>query len=111
MPADYIYSIANKRLSITDLNLGNISVTNDIERVLTEINNIERHRVELVNDVIYCDSEGNWDTVVPTWHQHKCISADFRPGVTEADVYIDTEMGGDMLDAWIYYINKNFEEL
>lgn len=102
MPADYIYSIANNRLSITDLDLGNISVTNDIERVLTEINHIEGNRAELVNDIIYCDTEGDWNTVIPTWFNHKCTEAGFRYGVTEADIYIDEEMGDDVIDALRY---------
>ena len=36
--ADYTYEIKNDVVSIIDLNLGNLSVTNDIENILTEIN-------------------------------------------------------------------------
>lgn len=59
--ADYTYTIEGNVIAIVDLDLGNRSVTNDIENVLEEI------RTELGNlagyAVIYRDSMGRWDGV------------------------------------------------
>lgn len=59
--ADYTYTIEDNVIAIVDLDLGNRSVTNDIELVLDEI------RAE-VGDlagyaVVYRDSTGRWDGV------------------------------------------------
>lgn len=59
--ADYTYTIDGNTIAIVDLDLGNRSVTNDIDYVLEEI------RVELGDlsgyCVIYRDSMGRWDGV------------------------------------------------
>ncbi|MBO0931910.1 hypothetical protein [Fibrella aquatilis] len=59
--ADYTYTVEGNIIVITDLDLGNKSVTNDIENVLAEI------RTELGElagyAVIYRDSLGRWDGV------------------------------------------------
>lgn len=59
--ADYTYSVESNIISIIDLDLGNKSVTNDIENVLDDI------RTELGTlagyAVIYQDSMGRWDGV------------------------------------------------
>jgi hypothetical protein len=60
--ADYTYTIDGYVLAIEDLNLGNMSVTNDIENVLAAI--AKKENLNL-NDyqIMYCDSEGIWDGV------------------------------------------------
>ncbi len=58
---DYTYTVEGNVIAIIDFDLGNKSVTNDIENVLEDI------RVELGNlagySVIYRDSMGRWDGV------------------------------------------------
>ena len=62
MGADYIYIInrKNKKLSIIDKNLGNKSVTNDIENVVKQIGLIEDINPDEYT-IVYRDSELNWD--------------------------------------------------
>ena len=59
--ADYTYTVKSNIIAIVDLDLGNRSVTNDIENILDEI------RVEIGDlagySVIYRDSMGRWDGV------------------------------------------------
>lgn len=59
--ADYSYTIDGNIIAIVDLDLGNRSVTNDIDYILEEI------RAELGDlsgySVIYQDSMGRWDGV------------------------------------------------
>lgn len=59
--ADFTYTVDGNTIAIVDLDLGNRSVTNDIDYVLEEI------RAELGDlsgyCVIYCDSMGRWDGV------------------------------------------------
>ena len=59
--ADYTYTVEDNIIAIIDLDLGNRSVTNDMELVLNEI------RAELGDlagySVIYQDSTGRWDGV------------------------------------------------
>lgn len=62
--ADYTYRINNEEvLAIEDLNLGNMSVTNDIEAVLEEIKTKEKMSPEQFDSIIivYKDSDGRWD--------------------------------------------------
>lgn len=62
--ADYIYEIKGPCLCITDMDKGNMSVTNDLENVVREVR-------EELNDLgfgmpplcIYMDSEGMWDGI------------------------------------------------
>ena len=58
--SDYIYFIKGKVLIIEDSDLGNLSVTNDIQNVLTAIHNDLDF---LPETIIYKDSEGNFDGV------------------------------------------------
>lgn len=58
--SDYIYFIKGKVLIIEDSDLGNRSVTNDIQNVLTAIHN---ELDFLPETIIYKDSEGNFDGV------------------------------------------------
>jgi hypothetical protein len=60
MNSDYIYFIKGKVLIIEDSDLGNRSVTNDIQNVLTAI----KTELEFLPEtIIYRDSEGNFDGV------------------------------------------------
>jgi hypothetical protein len=60
--ADYTYKIDGYSLAIEDLNLGNMSVTNDIENVLATI--AKKENLSLSDyQIMYCDSEGIWDGV------------------------------------------------
>lgn len=60
MNSDYIYFIKGKVLIIEDSDLGNLSVTNDIQNVLTAI---KKDLEFLPETIIYRDSEGNFDGV------------------------------------------------
>lgn len=59
--ADYTYTVDGNIIAIIDLDLGNRSVTNDVDYILEEI------RAELGDlagySVIYRDSMGRWDGV------------------------------------------------
>jgi hypothetical protein len=59
--SDYIYFIKGKVLIIEDSDLGNRSVTNDIQNVLTAIHNDLDF---LPETIIYKDSLGNFDGVM-----------------------------------------------
>lgn len=82
MKSDYTYVIDhNQRLvTIIDLDKGNTSVTNNAENVLVEIRNSSGSLVE-VYDIIYQDSEGMWDTIIPVWSFGRCLSVSFKQGV------------------------------
>ena len=65
MRADYIYSLEKYRrkvdcIVIEDLNLGSVSVTNDIENVINDISAIEKVKAQQ-HLVVYKDSTGQWD--------------------------------------------------
>lgn len=65
--ADYDYSINGNILVITDLNFGRMSVTNDIEYVIAEINTTLKTNGEpsISNyKVVYQDSEGVFDGII-----------------------------------------------
>ena len=61
MNSDYIYFIKGKVLIIEDSDLGNRSVTNDIQNVLQAI---KTDLDFLPETIIYKDSEGNFDGVM-----------------------------------------------
>ena len=63
-------------LSIVDLNLGRMSVTNDIENVLTYIRKTRGLHVDQMRDVyiVYCDSDDRWDRVV--YHDDEQVDFD-----------------------------------
>ena len=60
MNSDYIYFIKGKVLIIEDSDLGNLSVTNDIQNVLQAI---KTDLDFLPETIIYKDSLGNFDVV------------------------------------------------
>lgn len=58
--SDYEYNRDGFIISITDLNLGNMSVTNNIENVVKAIG--KREAIDMTQYmIVYCDSEGRWD--------------------------------------------------
>jgi hypothetical protein len=66
--ADFTYSISGNVISIVDLNLGNRSVTNDIENVLRKIEHY--HQGSIIGfKIMYRDSEQMWDGV--QWDGHR----------------------------------------
>ncbi len=75
-----------KTIRIIDEDLGNMSVTNDLERVLLEVS----HHVDLCladYSITYRDSTGTWDRIVVT--QDEVLAHTFhvevRPGPRDPD--------------------------
>jgi len=66
--ADFTYSISGNVISIVDLNLGNRSVTNDIENVLRKIEHYRQGSISGFK-IMYRDSEATWDGV--HWDGHR----------------------------------------
>ena len=63
--ADYDYRVGKYKqkvdvITIKDLDLGNVSVTNDIENVIAEICRLEKIDKEQFM-IVYRDSSGQWD--------------------------------------------------
>lgn len=73
--ADYTYEIKDDVVSIIDLNLGNLSVTNDIENILTEIN---KQNNIIGKRITYRDSEEEWSDVIPIWNGNICEDVRFK---------------------------------
>ena len=74
--SNYIYEVGDTLVKITDLDSGGMSVTNNAENVLTEIqtkNDIKE------KEIIYKDSEGEWGVILPVWIENKCIDVSFIP--------------------------------
>ena len=60
--ADFTYSIQGKVIAIVDLDLGNCSVTNEIENVLRKIEHY--HQASIAGfKIMYRDSQKTWDGV------------------------------------------------
>ena len=62
--SDFNYGIVGNVLWIKDNNLGNMSVTNDMENVLEHLD--KQLDYALSNNrylIVYCDSEGTWDGI------------------------------------------------
>ena len=60
--ADFTYSMSTNVITITDLDLGNRSVTNDIENVLRKIEYWHQGSIATFR-IMYRDSLGVWDRV------------------------------------------------
>jgi hypothetical protein len=62
--ADFIHEVGHIKgrdvISVIDLNLGNMSVTNDIENVVRDIEVMEKVDAKKYL-IVYQDSEGVWD--------------------------------------------------
>jgi len=74
--SNYEWRFKDGVLAIEDLNLGKMSVTNNMENVLTEI----RSKIgdEIVGaKIVYRDSEGEWDGVIPVWTREVCTNVQF----------------------------------
>jgi len=80
--SDYIYDVDyhNNIVVIKDLDLGRMSVTNNAENVLTEI----EHHINLFGETIidktifYKDSRGNIDEIEPNWLSGICNMVTFK---------------------------------
>ena len=72
---------ANRKIRIIDEDLGNMSVTNDLERVLLEVS----HHIDQSLDnysIVYRDSTGTWDRIIVTPHETfpHTFEVEVRPG-------------------------------
>jgi len=75
--SDYNWGIKEGILVIEDLNLGRMSVTNNAEGVINEI--YSQIGAQLHNlDIIYKDSEGIWDQLIPSWGVNECVEVSFK---------------------------------
>jgi hypothetical protein len=75
--SDYNWGIKEGILVIEDLNLGRMSVTNNAEGVISEI--YSQIGAQLHNlDIIYKDSEGIWDQLIPSWGVNECVEVSFK---------------------------------
>ena len=77
--SDYTYEVGNEFVKIIDLNLGNVSVTNNAENVLTEIQSEEDIKGKTI---IYRDSENEWCELIPAWEDNTCVHISFRSVLT-----------------------------
>lgn len=81
--SNYIFNVDHeqKLLEILDCCNGNqMSVTNNAEGVLTEI--LEKRGMFIKTySVVYRDTEGSWDTMIPTWSGGVCDRVSFHSGV------------------------------
>lgn len=73
--SDYTFNTSGDIVEIIDLDLGGVSVTNDAEGVLTEIN--KYHQIENKR-IVYRDSEYVWCELIPTWDCGVCVDVDFK---------------------------------
>jgi hypothetical protein len=74
--SDYKWKFKDNILFIQDLNLGRMSVTNNIENVLSEIKDEMGEKITEAK-IIYKDSQGVWDGVIPEWTTEGCSSVRF----------------------------------
>jgi hypothetical protein len=70
--ADFTYSIMPNTISITDTNLGKLSVTNDIEAILRRIEYLYQGSVAAFK-IMYRDSDGIWDGFGGTAKAHRSL--------------------------------------
>lgn len=76
--SDYLWSMRDDVIIIEDLNAGGMSVTNDAENVVTEIFENSGEVIKKL-PIIYLDSEGIWDEIVPIWDSTRCVDVKFLP--------------------------------
>jgi hypothetical protein len=75
--SDYVWKTQEDILIIEDLNLGRMSVTNNAEGVINEI--YEKLGPSIHNyHIIYKDSEGIWDQLMPSWGVNECVEISFK---------------------------------
>lgn len=75
--SDYTYNIIDDVICIEDLNQGRMSVTNDAENVLSEIYLSKIGEAIKKYPIIYKDSEGIWDRMIPKWDNGSCVDVEF----------------------------------
>jgi hypothetical protein len=75
--SDYRFKFIDNVLVIEDLNLGRMSVTNNAEDVISEIiTTTEKKLTE--HFIIYKDSEGIWDQMIPSYSLTGCCEVFFK---------------------------------
>ncbi len=75
--SNYSFNIVDNQLKIIDnWSTGYMSVTNNIENVLNEIRNQIGDNIENLN-IVYRDTDGNWDSVNPKWRNQECVNVIF----------------------------------
>ncbi len=75
--SDYVFNFIDDILVIEDLNLGRMSVTNNAEDVISEIRSISDNRLSEYF-IIYKDSEGIWDQIIPSYSLKGCSEVFFK---------------------------------
>jgi hypothetical protein len=75
--SDYRYKFIDDILVIEDLNLGRMSVTNNAEGVISEIRTSTDRRLT-EHFIIYKDSEGVWDQMIPSYSLIGCSEVFFK---------------------------------
>ena len=82
--AKFTFEINHQKNRVEIIDVGgrnDMSVTNDIESVLMSIHR-GYHKIDHLK-VIYRDSEGNWDTVIPYWWNDLVREVKFKPGIDD----------------------------
>lgn len=75
--SNYSFSVVDNELKIIDdWCSGYMSVTNNIENVLTEIRTKIGNVIESLN-ITYRDTDGIWDKVTPEWSGNECVNVKF----------------------------------
>jgi hypothetical protein len=75
--SDYRFKFIDDILVIEDLNLGRMSVTNNAEDVISEIRTSTDRRLT-EHFIIYKDSEGVWDQIIPSYSLRGCSEVFFK---------------------------------
>lgn len=75
--SNYSFGVVDNQLKIIDnWSVGYMSVTNNIENVLTEIREQIGDNIENLS-ITYRDTNGDWDKVTPKWDGQKCVNVNF----------------------------------
>ena len=81
--ADYSLQVdeVEKEIRIIDADRGNMSVTNDLERVLLEVSHLIEESLDNYS-IVYRDSTGTWDRIIVTPHETfaHTFEVEVRPG-------------------------------
>jgi hypothetical protein len=75
--SDYRFKFIDDVLVIEDLNLGRMSVTNNAEDVISEIRTSTDRRLT-EHFIIYKDSDGVWDQMIPSYSLTGCSEVFFK---------------------------------
>jgi hypothetical protein len=75
--SDYTFGVIDDVFYIEDLNLGRMSVTNNAENVISEIRKSFQGKLTQYY-IIYKDSEGIWDQIIPTYSLNGCFEVFFK---------------------------------